>query len=155
MPVMRLDAAGSDIGTTEIFAAVPADRAAENVHSFPTFTQDLYALAGWLKQCGITTVAIESTGVYWIPLFQILEERGLRGMPRQRRRLKNVPARRTDRSDCQWLQFLHSVGLLKASYRPAQEVCAVRSPLRHRESLVQMAATHLNHMQNVNDHLRS
>src|SRR5712691_11381613 len=75
LPVMRPDAAGVDIGATEIFVAVPADRAAENVRSFPTFTQDLYALAEWLKQCGIHTVAMESTGVYWIPLFQLLEER--------------------------------------------------------------------------------
>jgi transposase len=76
MPVMRADAAGIDIGATEIFVAVPADRAPEHVRSFPTFTQDLYALAEWLKQCGIKTVAMESTGVYWIPLFQILEESG-------------------------------------------------------------------------------
>jgi hypothetical protein len=76
MPVMRADAAGIDIGATEIFVAVPPDRAAENVRSFPTFMQDLYALAEWLKQCGVKTVAMESTGVYWIPLFQILEERG-------------------------------------------------------------------------------
>jgi hypothetical protein len=76
LPVMRPDAAGIDIGATEIFVAVPADRAAENVRSFPTFTQDLYATAEWLKQCCIKTVAMESTGVYWIPLFQILEARG-------------------------------------------------------------------------------
>ncbi len=76
LPMMRPDAAGIDIGATEIFVAVPADRAAENVRSFPTFTQDLYALADWLKACGIRTVAMESTGVYWIPLFQILEGRG-------------------------------------------------------------------------------
>src|SRR5215469_14616073 len=107
LPVMRPDAAGIDIGATEIFVAVPADRATENVRSFPTFTQDLYALADWLKQCGIRTVAMESTGVYWIPLFQILEER----------------------------QF---------------EVCSL---LRHRESLVQMAATHVHHNQKALDQM--
>jgi transposase len=153
MPVMRPDAAGIDIGATEIFVAVPADRAAENVRSFPTFTQDLYALADRLKQCGISTVAMESTGVYWIPLFQILEERGFEVCLVNARHVRNVPGRRTDVSDCQWLQFLHSVGLLKASYRPAQEVCAVRSLLRHRESLVQMAATHVNHMQKALDQM--
>lgn len=153
LPVMRPDAAGIDIGATEIFVAVPADRAAENVRSFPTFTQDLYALADWLKQCGIRTVAMESTGVYWIPLFQILEERGFEVCLVNARHVKNVPGRRTDVSDCQWLQFLHSVGLLKASYRPEQEVCAVRSLLRHRESLVQMAATHVNHMQKALDQM--
>ena len=153
LPVMRPDAAGIDIGATEIFVAVPADRAAENVRSFPTFTQDLYSLADWLQQCGIKTVAMESTGVYWIPLFQILEDRGLEVCLVNARHVKNVPGRRTDVSDCQWLQFLHSVGLLRASYRPEQEVCAVRSLLRHRESLVQMAATHVNHMQKALDQM--
>ena len=153
LPVMRPDAAGIDIGATEIYVAVPADRSSENVRSFPTFTQDLYALAEWLKQCGIKTVAMESTGVYWIPLFQILEERGFGVCLVNARHVKNVPGRRTDVSDCQWLQFLHSVGLLRASYRPEQEVCAVRSLLRHRESLVQMAATHVNHMQKALDQM--
>src|SRR5438445_152462 len=153
LPVMRADAAGIDIGATEIFVAVPPDRAPENVRSFPTFTQDLYALAEWLKQCGVKTVAMESTGVYWIPLFQILEERGFEVYLVNARHVKNVPGRRTDVSDCQWLQFLHSVGLLRASYRPEQEVCAVRSLLRHRESLVQMAATHVNHMQKALDQM--
>jgi transposase len=153
LPVMRPDAAGIDIGATEIFVAVPADRAGENVRSFPTFTQDLYVLAEWLKQCGIKTVAMESTGVYWIPLFQILEERGFEVCLVNARHVKNVPGRRTDVSDCQWLQFLHSVGLLRASYRPDQDVCAVRSLLRHRESLVQMAATHVNHMQKALDQM--
>lgn len=153
MPVMRPDAAAIDIGATENFVAVPGDRAAENVRSFPTFTQDLYLLADWLQECGIKTVAMESTGVYWIPLFQILEERGFEVCLVNARHVKNVPGRRTDVCDCQWLQFLHSVGLLKASYRPAQEVCAVRSLLRHRESLVQMAATHVNHIQKALDQM--
>ena len=104
-------------------------------------------MSDWLKQCGIKTVAMESTGVYGIPLFQILEERGFEVCLVNARHVKSVPGRRTDVPDCQWLQFLHSVGLLRASYRPDQEVCAVRSLLRHRESLVQMAATHINHMQ--------
>ena len=153
LPVMRPNAAGIDIGATEIFVAVPADRAHENVRSFPTFTQDLYALADWLQQCRIQTVAMESTGVYWIPLFQILEAHGFHVCLVNARHVKNVPGRRTDVSDCQWLQFLHSVGLLKASYRPEQEVCAVRSLLRHRESLVQMAATHVHHMQKALDQM--
>jgi transposase len=153
LPVMRPDAGGIDIGATEIFVAVPADRAAENVRSFPTFTQDLYALADWLEQCGVKTVAMESTGVYWIPLFQILEDRGLEVCLVNARHVKNVPGRRTDVCDCQWLQFLHSVGLLRASYRPEQEVCAIRSLLRHRESLVQMAATHVHHMQKALDQM--
>jgi len=153
LPLMRRDAAGIDIGATEIYVAVPADRSAEKVRSFPTFTQDLYALADWLKQCRVKTVAMESTGVYWIPLYQILEDRGFEVYLVNARHVKNVPGRRTDVSDCQWLQFLHSVGLLKASYRPEQEVCAVRSLLRHRESLVQMAAKHVNHMQKALDQM--
>ena len=153
LPVLRPNAAGIDIGATEIFVAVPADRDPQHVRCFPTFTQDLYALADWLTQCGIETVAMESTGVYWIPLFQILEERGFAVYLVNARHVKNVPGRRTDVSDCQWLQFLHSVGLLKASYRPAQEVCAVRALLRHRESLVQMAATHVHHMQKALDQM--
>ena len=153
LPVMRPDAAGIDIGATEIYVAVAPDRDVQNVRSFPTFTQDLYALADWLKQCGVKTVAMESTGVYWIPLFQILEGRGFEVCLVNARHVKNVPGRRTDVSDCQWLQFLHSVGLLRASYRPEQEVCAVRSLLRHRESLVQMAATHVHHMQKAMDQM--
>jgi transposase len=153
LPVMRPNAAGIDIGSTEIYVAVPADRDAENVRSFPTFTQDLYALADWLKRCAIETVAMESIGVYWIPLFQILEDRGFEVCLVNARHVKNVPGRRTDVSDCQWLQFLHSVGLLRASYRPEQEVCSVRSLLRHRESLVQMGATHVNHMQKALDQM--
>jgi Transposase len=101
LPVMRPDAAGIDIGATEIFVAVPADRAAENVRAFRTFTQDLYAAAEWLKQCGIKTVAMESTGVYWIPLFQILEARDFEVCLVNARHVKNVPGRRTDVSDCQ------------------------------------------------------
>ena len=91
--------------------------------------------------------------MYWIPLYDVLEQHGVKPCLVNARGMKNVPGRRTDVSDCQWLQFLHSVGLLKASYRPEQEVCAVRSLLRHRESLVQMAATHVNHMQKALDQM--
>ena len=153
LPVMRPNAAGVDIGAREIFVAVPQDRAVKNVRAFPTFTQDLYKLADWLKQCRIETVAMESTGVYWIPLFQILEEKGFEVFLVNARHVKNVPGRKTDVSDCQWLQFLHSVGLLKPSFRPEQETCAMRSLLRHRESLVQMASTHVNHMQKSLDQM--
>jgi len=153
VPVVKPDAAGIDIGATEIYVAVPADRDPEPVRSFATFTQDLYALASWLQQCRIKTIAMESTGVYWIPLFQILEDRGFEVYLVNARHVKNVPGRRTDVSDCQWLQFLHSVGLLRPSYRPEQEICAIRSVLRHRESLVQMAATHVQHMQKALDQM--
>ncbi len=153
LPVMRKDAAGIDLGATEIYVAVGAERDPEPVRCFETFTQELYALAAWLQKCGIRTVAMESTGVYWIPLFQILEAQGLEVCLVNARHVKNVPGRRTDVSDCQWLQYLHSVGLLRASFRPEQAVCAVRSLLRHRESLVQMAATHVHHMQKALDQM--
>src|ERR1700733_8908379 len=147
LPVMRPNAAGIDIGSREIYVAVPADRDAENVRSFPTFTQDLYALAEWLKRCGIETVAMESTGVYWVPLFQVLEDRGFEVCLVNARHVKNVPGRKSDVRDCQWLQYLHSVGLLRASFRPPAQVCAVRSLWRHRDTLIRYAASHVQHMQ--------
>jgi transposase len=153
LPVLNPDAAGIDIGATEIYVAVPADRDAEPVRMFATFTQDLNELADWLQQCRVRTVAMESTGVYWIPLMQILEIRGLEGYLVNAKHVKNVPGRRTDVSDCQWLQYLHSVGLLRASFRPAQDICAVRSLLRHRASLVDMATCHVQHMQKALDQM--
>jgi transposase len=141
------DAAGVDIGAEEIFVAVPADRDAESVRSFDTFTRDLYQLADWLQSCRIRTVAMESTGVYWIPLYQILETRGFQVFLVNAQHVKNVPGRKSDVSDCQWIQYLHSVGLLKASFRPPDEICVIRSLWRHRESLIQMAAEHTMHMQ--------
>lgn len=147
LPVLNPNAAGIDIGATEIFVAVPADRDAQPVRSFATFTQDLHCLADWLASCGIETVAMEATGVYWIPLFQILEARGLKVCLVNARYYQNVPGRRTDVSDCQWLQYLHSVGLLRASFRPSQQVCVLRTLLRHRDNLIQMASTHVLHIQ--------
>ena len=118
LPILHPDAAGIDIGATEIFVAVPADRDSEPVRAFHTFTQDLMSVADWLQRCGIRTVAMESTGVYWIPLMQLLESRGLEVYLVNARYAKNVPGRKTDVADCQWLQYLHSVGLLKTSFRP-------------------------------------
>ena len=152
-PVVHPHAAGIDIGATEIFVAVPVDRDQSPVRSIKTFTQDLYALAEWLQQCGIQTVAMESTGVYWIPLFQILEARKLQVCLVNAHYARNVPGRRTDVCDCQWLQYLHTVGLLRASFRPEQDICAVRSLLRHREGLVQMACGHVQHMQKALDQM--
>src|SRR2546425_1007300 len=115
---MRPNAGGIDMGATEIFAAVPADRDSESVRSFPSFTQDLHELADWLQRCRVDTVAMESTGVYWIPLFQILEARGIEVHLVNAQHVHHVPGRKSDVLDCQWLQYLHSVGLLKASFRP-------------------------------------
>ena len=153
LPVLNPDAAGIDIGATENYVAVPADRDPEPVRMFASFTQDLEQLADWLEQCGIRTVAMESTGVYWIPLMQLLETRGLEVYLVNAKHVKNVPGRRTDVCDCQWLQYLHSVGLLRASFRPPQDVCAIRSLLRHRDSLVEMATCHVQHMQKALDQM--
>jgi transposase len=146
-PVLEPNAAGIDVGAREMYVAVPPDRDAEPVRVFGTFTSDLQQLVKWLQQCRITTVAMESTGVYWIPLFQLLEDAGIRPCLVNARGLKNVPGRRTDWHDCQWLQYLHTVGLLRAAFRPAQEICAVRSIWRQRSELVAMAAQHVQHMQ--------
>jgi transposase len=153
VPVLEPNAAGVDIGATEIYIAVPADRDSPPVRRFATFTEDLIAAADWLERCGIETVAMESTGVYWIPLFQMLEARGLKVCLVNARHVKNVPGRKSDVSDCQWLQYLHAVGLLRASFRPEQQVCAVRSLMRYRESLVEMATVHLQHMQKALDQM--
>jgi transposase len=147
LPVLQADAAGIDVGAEEVFVAVPADRSAEPVRSFGTFTRDLHELANWLQSCRVRTVAMESTGVYWIPVFQILETRGFEVFLVNAQHVKNVPGRKSDVSDCQWIQYLHSVGLLRASFRPPDQICVIRSLWRHRESLVQMAAEHTLHMQ--------
>ena len=151
--ILEPNAAGIDIGATEIYVAVPQDRDPHPVRRFSTFTQDLQQLATWLKECGVESVAMESTGVFWIPLFQILEDRGFRVCLVNARHVKNVPGRKTDVSDCQWLQYLHSVGLLSASHRPDQAICSIRSIWRHREGLVQMAAVHIQHMQKALDQM--
>ena len=141
LPVLHPHAAGIDIGAREIYTAVPPGSDPRPVRAFATFTEDLHALRDWLKECGVTTVAMESTGVYWIPLFQILETAGLEVCLVNARHCKNLPGRKTDVQDCQWLQYLHSVGLLRGSFRPPETVCAVRSLLRHRDGLVRAAAT--------------
>jgi transposase len=117
-PVVHPNAGGIDIGATQLYAALPPERSAEPVRVFETFTEDLYELAAWLKEHGVTTVAMESTGVYWIPVFQVLETCGIEVYLVNAHHAKNVPGRKTDVSDCQWLQYLHAVGLLRGSFRP-------------------------------------
>jgi transposase len=151
--ILQPNAAGVDVGATEIYTAVPPDRDSRPVRCFRTFTADLNAAAEWLRQCGIESVAMESTGVYWLPFFQILEASGFELFLVNARHLKNVPGRKTDVADCQWLQYLHSAGLLRASFRPRQAVCAIRSILHHREGLVQIASTHVQHMQKALDQM--
>ena len=145
-PLLEPNAGGIDIGAREVFVAVPPDRDENPVRVFSTFTEDLEAMAKWLVSCGITTVAMESTGVYWIPPYEVLEQHGIKPCLVDARGMKNVPGRRTDWHECQWIQFLHSVGLLRAAFRPEGAVCAVRALMRHRGDLVQMASQHIQHM---------
>ncbi len=145
-PVLEPNAAGIDVGAREMFVAVPPGRDGNPVRIFATFTEDLHGLTDWLVHCRITTAVMESTGVYWIPLFEILEQRGIRPCLVNARHMKNVPGRRTDWHECQWLQFLHSVGLLRAAFRPEQHICAVRTVLRHRNELLQAASQHVLHI---------
>lgn len=147
LPFININAAGIDIGSEEHWVAVPEDRDEEPVRRFGCFTSDLHAMAEWLKQCGIETVAMESTGVYWIPLFQILETQGFDVKLVNARHVKNVPGRKTDVQDCQWLQQLHTYGLLSGSFRPEDSICVLRSYWRHRDNLIRYAAAHIQHMQ--------
>lgn len=146
-PMIQPDAAGIDIGATELYVAVAPDRVDKAVRCFGSFTSDLLELAAWLKSCKVRSIAMESTGVYWIPIFQILEDHGFEVCLVNARHVKNVPGRKSDVSDCQWLQYLHSVGLLRGSFRPPQQVCAVRAILRHRDTLVKLVNVHIQHMQ--------
>jgi transposase len=144
---INLDAAGLDIGAEEIYACVPVGRDETSVRVFPTFTVDLHALADWLEACRIKTVAMESTGVYWIPVYEILESRGFEVYLVNARHIKNVPGRKTDILDCQWIQQLHTYGLLRASFRPPEEICALRALARHRDNLIRYRSAHIQHMQ--------
>jgi transposase len=146
LPQLRANAAGIDIGASEIWVDV-GNKDAEPVRRFETFTADLNAMADWLKERGIQTVAMESTGVYWIPAFQILEAKGIEVFLVNARHAKNVSGRKTDMLDCQWLRLLHSYGLLAASFRPAADIAVLRSYMRHRQMLIQYAASHIQHIQ--------
>jgi transposase len=141
------NAAGIDIGAESHWVAVPADRDPQPVREFKSFTVDLEAMANWLKAMGIDTVAMESTGVYWIPLFELLESRGFHVYLVNARHVRNVSGRKNDILDCQWLQQLMSFGLLAGAFRPKEEICALRSFVRHRDMLLAYQASHIQHMQ--------
>ena len=145
--VIHPHAAGIDVGASFHVVAVGAQADDQPVRTFQSFTQDLLALADWLKQVGVTTVAMESTGVYWVPVYELLEERGFEVLLVNARFAKNVPGRKTDVSDAQWLQQLHSFGLLRSSFRPRDAIVRLRTYLRHRERLSQNAAGHIQRMQ--------
>src|SRR5437660_579657 len=141
------NAAGIDIGSRFHVVAVPCERDERPVRTFHTFSGDLHHLADWLQAVGITTVAMESTGVYWIPVFETLEARGFEVLLVNARDAKHVPGRKTDVSDAQWLQQLHQHGLLRGSFRPRDGLVRLRAYLRHRERMVDYAASHIQHMQ--------
>jgi transposase len=141
------NAAGIDCGSAEHFVAVPPDRDPTPVRSFATFTGDLHQLADWLTACHVTSVAMEATGVYWIPLYEILDARGFTVLLVNARHVKNVPGRKSDVSDCEWLRDLHIVGLLRGSFRPADGIVALRAYLRHRQTLIESAGSHVQRMQ--------
>jgi hypothetical protein len=147
MSIVHPHAAGVDIGAEFHVVAVPPDADTEPVRTFQSFTGDLQRMSDWLKTCHITTVAMESTGVYWLPAFEILEAAGFKVILVNARDAKNVPGRKTDVNDAQWLQKLHSFGLLRASFRPEHDISVLRSYLRQRERLTEYRAAHIQHMQ--------
>ena len=140
-------AAAVDIGSREHWSAVPPQTDKSSVRRFGAFTADLEAMADWFKECGVTSVAMESTGVYWIPLFQILERRGFKVVLVNARQIKNVSGRKSDVQDCQWIQRLHTYGLLQGSFRPEDPYCVLRTYLRYRDELVSARSTQCQHMQ--------
>jgi transposase len=144
---INLYAAGIDVGSQSHFVAVPEGSSVPPVREFESFTDDLHRMADWLIACGVTTVVMESTGIYWIPVFEILESKGLDVKLVNARHVKNVPGRKSDVLDCQWLQQLHTYGLLEGAFRPTEQVCALRAYVRQRMNLVRYASSHIQHMQ--------
>src|SRR6266545_5059214 len=146
LPTILPNAAGMDIGTEEIVVAVPPDRDEQPVRAFATFTPDLHALVAWLVACRIDTVAMESTGVFWIPIYELLEQHGITPYLVNARHVKTVPGRKSDWNDAQWLQKLHAFGLLQGSFRPDAEIRTLRTLARYRAELIERRAPHINHM---------
>ena len=147
--VANPDAAGIDIGAEELVVAVPHDRDERSVRTFSTFTSGVLAMRDWLLNCNITTVAVESTGNYWITTYDILEEAGIEVYLVNARHVKGVPGKKTDVCDAQWLQQLHAAGLLKKSFRPAQDIIPLRYLMRHRASLIEDSSRQIQLMQKV------
>jgi len=141
------DAAGVDIGAEEIVVCVAGDENTQIVKAFGNYTVDLQAIGGWLKEHNVKTVAMESTGVYWIPLFEVLENMEFKCLLISSRSLRRVPGRKSDILDAQWIQTLHSYGLLESSFRPQADLVALRTLLRHRAQLLEHRAPHILHMQ--------
>jgi len=147
LQVVHPHAAGIDIGNESHYVAVPSTRDEQPVRRFGCTTAELKAMAAWLKQCGIRTVALQSTGVYWIPVYDILEAAGLEVYLVNARETKNLPGSKTDVQESQWLMKLHTYGLLRNSFRPSQEIRSMRSYWRQRQDLVRSAVRHIQRMQ--------
>jgi len=146
-PLLNPNAAGIDLGSRKHFVAVPEDRDAEPVRQFGCYTAQLQEMAIWLKSCRIETIAMESTGVYWVPVFEILESHGFEVLLVDARQVKNLTGRKTDAVDCQWIRHLHSYGLLSAAFRPKAQICEMRAYWRQRSSLVESASRQIQLMQ--------
>jgi transposase len=145
--MLNLNAAGIDVGNREHYVAVPPGRDPQPVRKFGSFTADLHRMAQWLKACGVDTVVMQATGVYWVGLFQVLQDYGLNPQVVNAQHTKSLPGRKSDVQECQWLQKLHTFGLLNRSFRPAQDIGVLRCYLRQRENLVSAASTCIQHMQ--------
>ena len=152
-PTIRIDACGIDISPEEIYVGVDPRLAQPPVRRFGTITAELRRICDWVWELGVRTVAMESTGVYWIPLYQMMEQRGFEVYLVNARYYQNVPGRKTDVCDAAWLQYLHAVGLVQGSFRPAGGICAIRTILRHRHGLVESASQHIQHMQKALDQM--
>lgn len=145
------DAAGIDVGSRQHWVAAPRGRAKERVRCFGATTPELEKTVQWLKECGVKDVAMESTGMYWLPLYEKLEEASLRPILVDSRATRNVCGRKSDQSDCEWIQQLHSYGLLRAAFRPEDAICRLRTLKRHRKSLVELGSMCTQHMQKTLD----
>jgi transposase len=146
--IVNPDSAGIDIGSSSHFVAVPSGRSPEaTVQEFGCYTPDIQKMIAWLKQCNIQTVVMESTGSYWIPVFEMLEQAGFQVNLVDAHHVKNIRGRKSDVIDCQWLQQLHAHGLLAPAFRPEDRIVELRSYLRQRTTLIEAAAVHINRMQ--------
>jgi transposase len=147
--VVHANAAGIDIGNESRYVAMPLHRDPEPVRHFACFTEDLRGMAAWLKSCGIDTVAMQSSGVFWLPVYEILTEEGLRVLLGNARHTRNLPGRKTDVQECQWLLQLHTFGLLNDSFRPSEEIGVLRAYGRQRSEHVAVASACIQRMQKV------
>ncbi len=147
LKIVNPDAAGIDIADSEMQVCVPEDRDGDNNRRFGSFTRDLNEICSWLKACKIKTVAMEATGIYWIPLYFKLKDSGIDVILVNAREVKNIAEKKTDEADAEWLMLLHTYGLLKASYQPENEARKIRNLARHRNNILRALSKEVLHMQ--------